>query len=246
MSGLLQRLAARATGSAWALRSDARLPFSGSPGVPEMHGVEPREPAVSHRPAQAVQARATVTPQLMVPLPEPTPATTPPLARAQQMAATEDPAAADTPRLARAQPALTRAQATAQPLAHGGRPPGSVSTAPHPATEQMPPPFTRGPTADADPEPLLPTANERVVAKAPQTAAATAQPGTPRAPHALPPRLQALATPAPASEPTEVHVHIGRIEVTAITQPQAPKRAARERSQPLSLDAYLARRKEPS
>ena len=34
MTGLLQRLAARATGSAWALQSDARLPFAGVTSSP--------------------------------------------------------------------------------------------------------------------------------------------------------------------------------------------------------------------
>lgn len=241
MSGLLQRLAARATGSAWALRSDARLPFASAPAMAEVQAMEPIEAASAHRPAQAGQAPAAMSAQIMVPFPEPTP----PLARAQQMAAAEEPPATalrPTPR----QLAAAHIDTSAQPPALGDRPRGSVATAHRPVTGHAPEPLAQRPTPYADPAPLLPTASERGTAKARQTAAGTAQPGTPRTPHALQPLRQPLATPATASEPTEVHVHIGRIEVTAITQPQAQKRAARERSQPLSLDAYLARRKEPS
>ncbi|OGB18810.1 MAG: hypothetical protein A3E51_17970 [Burkholderiales bacterium RIFCSPHIGHO2_12_FULL_67_38] len=44
-------------------------------------------------------------------------------------------------------------------------------------------------------------------------------------------------------ETTEVHVSIGRIEVTAIHEPAAPtQRPAARRKAPVSLDEYLARR----
>jgi hypothetical protein len=43
-------------------------------------------------------------------------------------------------------------------------------------------------------------------------------------------------------ETTEVHVSIGRIEVTAIHEPPPPKPAAPRRNAPMSLDDYLARR----
>ncbi len=44
-------------------------------------------------------------------------------------------------------------------------------------------------------------------------------------------------------EPDEVHIHIGRIEVTAIREPEQRKRETRKGSAPLSLDDYLSRRK---
>ena len=48
--------------------------------------------------------------------------------------------------------------------------------------------------------------------------------------------------PAAATD-TEVHIHIGRIEVTAVQENAAPTRPGpRERVQPMSLDAYLARK----
>ena len=43
-------------------------------------------------------------------------------------------------------------------------------------------------------------------------------------------------------EITEVHVSIGRIEVTAVHESPPPKRQAPTPAKPLSLDEYLARR----
>ena len=73
----------------------------------------------------------------------------------------------------------------------------------------------------AVPEALLPAQAERATARA----ADAARPAT-----------------AAAAEPTEVHVHIGRIEVTAVQAPAPPKRPSRSGQAPMSLDAYLAKR----
>jgi hypothetical protein len=55
------------------------------------------------------------------------------------------------------------------------------------------------------------------------------------------PSLRPSASPVQATaEPTEVHVHIGRIEVTAVHEPPAPHRPAPPRAAPMSLQAYLA------
>jgi hypothetical protein len=75
-------------------------------------------------------------------------------------------------------------------------------------------------------------------------------------PPLLPLRTPDWATPAappfaPAAEhtgrgqgeeTTEVHVHIGRIEVTAVHEAPASKRPASERAKPTTLEDYLARR----
>ncbi|QKE63246.1 hypothetical protein HNE05_07700 [Aquipseudomonas campi] len=53
----------------------------------------------------------------------------------------------------------------------------------------------------------------------------------------------ASAPPIPSPQPDEVHIHIGRIEVTAIQESAPSKRASRKGAAPLSLDDYLARRK---
>jgi hypothetical protein len=43
-------------------------------------------------------------------------------------------------------------------------------------------------------------------------------------------------------ETTEVHISIGRIEVTAVHEPAPAKPAAARRNAPMSLDDYLAKR----
>jgi hypothetical protein len=97
-----------------------------------------------------------------------------------------------------------------------------------------------------------------------------AQAGTPPAttsrhtepPRLLPPQAEVLRQPAPrpatghgpsstaagpppqaaTAQETEVHIHIGRIEVTALHEAPRPAARPRERPQPVSLDAYLAAR----
>lgn len=53
---------------------------------------------------------------------------------------------------------------------------------------------------------------------------------------------RAETTPTPASEPTEVHVHIGRIEVTAVAEAAPTRSRPRTGKAPMSLEQYLARR----
>jgi hypothetical protein len=43
-------------------------------------------------------------------------------------------------------------------------------------------------------------------------------------------------------EPSEVHIHIGRIEVTAMHEAAPPRRPPVQKPPPMSLDAYLAKR----
>ena len=51
-----------------------------------------------------------------------------------------------------------------------------------------------------------------------------------------------MAAPSGPGADTEVHIHIGRIDVTALHEAPRPKAKPRERTQPVSLDAYLAAR----
>ena len=85
-----------------------------------------------------------------------------------------------------------------------------------------------------------------------QTSPADASPIEPGAPEPLLPSLASTPTansvaamqiPAATSDtPNEVHVHIGRIEVTAVQSSEPRKRKAKAAQQPMSLDDYLARR----
>jgi len=47
---------------------------------------------------------------------------------------------------------------------------------------------------------------------------------------------------APEAAPDEIHVHIGRIEVTAVSEAPKPKARAARGQAPMSLDDYLAKR----
>ncbi|QID17622.1 hypothetical protein G3580_08175 [Nitrogeniibacter mangrovi] len=76
---------------------------------------------------------------------------------------------------------------------------------------------------DTGPAPLLPRRQARTRPSPPST-----------------PNRQAAEPPA---EPNEVHVHIGRIEVTAVQEAAAPKARPKRGQAPMSLDDYLARRR---
>ena len=243
MNGLLQRLAARATGSAWALRSDARLPFAGN--AAGMAEASPQAPDAPTAPPPSTQTDAGQRP----------------VARHTQAPA---PMAAEAPLRADVhshQPTTTPSQPLRPPPMPISAKGGSMGG---PDADDMPPvigPDTAsattaktpapGPLAAPDPAPLLPLQRGR--GPAGTSAAATAsqgklQPEATDAPGALAPlpRPQPFTAPLKRAEPAEVHIHIGRIEVTAAAEPPAPRRQTRERTPPLSLDTYLARRKEPS
>ncbi|RST50123.1 hypothetical protein [Variovorax sp. MHTC-1] len=230
MTGLLHRLAQRAAGNAWTVRSDVRLPF-GADGfdrpqddtarsrmeaaVPKTHA--PGRPGPSE-PASLV----TAAPEQAVPSLVPSPAAAAQPGRAQPIArqsvATRTPVATTTPAQPHGAPGTAAVPAAAMPAM------ASLHT---PARPQSPPPPRREELA-----PLLPSQ--------PSTAghaAALAQTGRGPAAFALRPAPQAAA-----SQETEVHIHIGRIDVTALHEAPRPKARPRERTQPVSLDAYLAAR----
>lgn len=247
MTGLLQRLAARATGSAWALRSDARLPFAGMQRMLETQAFEPPDWSTAYDTTQPGEGHHPTPRQVMPSAAMTAQSHTPPPDRPEPIDVQEPSDTEHAPGHRRA--ALTRQtqtlpQTQARPTASPGlgdtvhaastSVAGTVTTPAFvPLAAQVPAArMAQNPAAQRDPAPLLPASPARAL-----------HTGTPRAAHALDPSRQPSP---PAAEPAEVHVHIGRIEVTAIAQPPAHKPAVRERSQPLSLDAYLARRKEPS
>jgi hypothetical protein len=49
------------------------------------------------------------------------------------------------------------------------------------------------------------------------------------------------STAAPGEDNTEVHIHIGRIDVTAVHETPAARRRAPGAPAPMSLDGYLAK-----
>ena len=89
------------------------------------------------------------------------------------------------------------------------------------------------PSDSATPSPLLPLKNTAPSALNP---GAVAHRGEPRG----------AAWQSQVEETTEVHVSIGRIEVTAVHEAPPPKRQAPVTAKPMTLDEYLARRQRQS
>ncbi len=247
MTGFLQRLAQRANGSARTVRAasgtrfapeplghsapipqeapapEARTPFEpagSTTGTPPGAGTG-RVPDPAFAPADARRQRAAEPPR-----------------RGQTAATASAPAPLQEPAdVTAAAPSPARA-ARAKASMTTPRPPHPVDEAPaarsaNPATSAPVPPGPDAPLATASlpdwpqVEPLLaPTIRVRWPTSA-----------------ALPPQGHQPSRGGPADTTTEVHVSIGRIEVTAIHEPAAPaQRPAARRKAPVSLDEYLARR----
>lgn len=270
MTGFLHRLAQRANGSARVVRV-AATPWSQlagpardqelvpEPTVPQHHGAPsaagPQATQPADRTGTVAPAFADPQPHDIRPLPtqaaparrpagtgatDATPQTAPP----QPVAGHDRPARANRPLQQ-----VEGATATRQPA------PAAMPSPPHaPSTGREPPPdHPAGFPADAG---RHGASRQTTVADGPRPRAdadrmppwlVTAPP--PHAAHRPPAPVQQQAAPLrmPSSAPaetTEVHVHIGRIEVTALQQqPPAPRKAPRAGRAPLSLDAYLARRR---
>ncbi|WP_275630165.1 hypothetical protein [Pseudomonas sp. 273] len=131
------------------------------------------------------------------------------------------------------QPRLPELLLAEQPLnlvihAPGGAP--AETAAPTPVAMHETPPHHQAPTR-ADATPPSPTTPRLPPLLAPMAPATAPQP------RVAPPQ----AEPVPR-QPDEVHIHIGRIEVTAIQETAPARREARKGPPPLSLDDYLARR----
>lgn len=243
MTGLLHRLAARANGTAWSVRSDSRLPFAteGLETAPTLAAQPPQaepmpqpQPAMPNAagPAQVAGAPTAVPPTPMLPsrlqqAPWPAPPNAPSAAPRPQAALRHgslDPLANDAP----SPPQLPTPHAT------GTQPAAAMSLASPlaPAARSAQPPAFTPFTQQRDPAPLLPDH---------QGAAPSAMPASP-ATHARAATWAGSVPPA-AREDTEVHIHIGRIDVTAVHEAPKARPRARERAQPVSLHDYLATRK---
>ncbi|MCY1273847.1 hypothetical protein D9M70_224610 [compost metagenome] len=241
MSGLFRRLAAQASGQRGAtLHAPARLPYQ--PAPERLAPVDPLPAAPAMLPPQPIAVRR---PAPDVPLSSPV--------RRSPAAATT--VAASVP----AQPpqVIPEMAGDAPPPGSAPTPPALTWTVPAPLLGERP--VAEAPRSLAEP-PAPPSAPRSEPAAAPPPPAAhldvlVVGPDVPPAPLRLPPALLPRAAAAagrpapalearaePAREPDEVHIHIGRIEVTALQEPAPARREARKGPPPLSLDDYLARR----
>lgn len=222
MSGYLSRLAVRALGQAPAVHANVSLPFFGTrEPLPE---VESRSIGVEGRPRidrDAERSRVTASPRAAGEISPP---------HALLMPLSEQPLSIS--------PGQSGAKATPKaPQVGLPVPEPRADEAPRPATEVV-----------SDP-PLVPIrVVEPGVAPAPATAA---QAPLARLAAASPPlatsraaarRTSERSKPAPEAPPSDVYIHIGRIELTAVSKPAPPRRSPQPAKKPMSLDEYLQRR----
>jgi hypothetical protein len=226
MSGLLHRLAERTlSGAAPRVRSVAPVPWLATP--------------------EFVDAAEPVAPGLASAAPQPP--TAKPFAPEAPGAALDHPADAPSPKPA-VVPAATAA-ATEHEDAVAPGPPAlgveprqvSATTADTPAAQYNPSPLTASPQAFA--ATVAPLSNPVPARNLPAPLLAS-----PSDVHADPVGARTglpVAVAALDSEPaTEVHVHIGRVELTAIAESSPPQRRTRSATTGRSLDEYLQQRKE--
>lgn len=214
MSGLLRNLGARALGTAPRLRSRASLPYEAAPSLREEAPASPALPAA--RAEEPSRPGADLVP-----------------------VAELEGASARTVSAGREADARFEAQ------------PPHPDDAPHPAQRVLP---ARAPRAEPPrasfPAALRAHGREHADERGSRAPALpmTLEPLLPTRPVAPTWHQPADVAPArPSADPlvdetTEVHVSIGRIEVTAVHEAPPRKRAAARAKTPMSLDEYLSRR----
>jgi hypothetical protein len=253
VNGLLHRLAARATGTTVQVRSDARLPFGGiTPRRGDLLDTAEQASASDVRAPVSSASMASVQPHDELQSGTPAPTTAPSL---HQRPARR----ADTlPWVAQTEPGDVHAiQPTAAPLAErstsqnltqllvdGVSGEAAYATTLQAASRHEP--DSRSVAAHAHealidgtarfighPSLLMPLTDSTRSPVSPIGAA-----GAPRQPAGLTFSAHAIAS----DEPNEVHIHIGRIEVTAVHEAAPARRRATATPPPMSLDSYFAKR----
>ncbi len=249
MSGLLRRLASQTIGGGQpAIRPLARLPWAAplelaentvadtGHGLPAVWRAAPGEPPGEPSRVQPPETLTQRSPRDASP-PEPLVRPTALDPSFATQTADAQAAGAPPPRLAR-----TRAADTAAAPRETARRPDLPMVATRAPQAPRPPeqPVAPGPER---PRPVNQTAGAFIHLPAPLVEA-TALPARDQAPAS--PRIETAsrgnASRVSAHEPSEVHVHIGRIEVTAVHEAPPAREKKRAARQPMSLEAYLAKR----
>ena len=245
MIGLLHRLAARAAATAAGRRPDARLPPGGTgPAFPAAAtAAEPAFAAAPRAPApmpwEAVPPHAgphVATPlegsHVETPLPHADPAPSAIPAGPDPRAPFPDaaPRRVDAPVPPRMIDVSIDDGTARSARAESGPEPADRAAVPHPPHATGRDGAVRAVQVVRDPPLMvpLPVANRAPVPGAFAPAAMTA--------------AAAVAPNGVRTEPDEVHIHIGRLEGTAVQDGPAARRRPQPARPPMSLDAYFARR----
>ena len=269
MKGLLHRLAARATGTAVPIRSDARLPFGesslgrhSSADIPQAFEEAPtidtsappsQVPTATRTDSQSTSPRRTIDRSSQ----------DPPASREHAHVTTIVEAHAPPPATAR--PAE---RTVTQPPGERTFPPGlplplvdseltataNVVTSHEPTSsrssalrQREPPVPTEAPRTSSEPSLLLPAEGSDLptfrtvtpyLGPLTQQMSSLTSHMSPRQPTG---RISMPQTPS-NEQATEVHIHIGRIDVSSVREAAPPRRKAPAKPEPVSLDAYLAKR----
>jgi hypothetical protein len=265
MTGLLHRLGARATGTGWTVHSDARLPFhagllaDGAPppaesALPASIGTQ----ADVNTPAATRRAAVHAAPHAATPFDAATRSDPPAPAPLRPVSARALSPSASRASGTEAAPAATAAPRPGQPASMAATStmalPSMAPEMPRHAGAQRAQDGTSHPAAMREPAPLRPPLAAGSMPSSSRPASTPAHAGAPRngAAASIRPLRATVSTsawpavaPVPAHAPTEVHIHIGRIDVTALPATPAPRSAKPARTEPMSLDSYLKTRRTP-
>jgi hypothetical protein len=231
MARYLRQLAEQAIGPAPALRSAMAAAFAPEPAVAGDEVDPILAPALATEGPRTTEAVVSEPRSLRTIAASPdSPSKSPDTKPAGAVIATTTAASGNPPPSAGDhEPAPATARGPAPPAAGRNRPSISSRRAPSVATTERPPHGEQAITSST--EPSSPTAG------------ATLRPAPPpvREGQARPAAARARVEPAAAQAP-DIHIHIGRIELTAATPAAAAKRTAAPGAKPMTLDAYLRQR----
>lgn len=266
MNGLLHRVAARAMGNAVSVRSNARLPYGGGapiwadtsasefadapkhpaprPRVPQPGGIEPGLPPRTAEQAAWGTGFGEAPPGMVSsvehdPIDEPTPgvAALPERPSPIALRMARDTGSGDVPAGIASRSAHELIDKPAPDVVALSEQPLFVRTEAPLATRSEPPAghghSPRMAWVPTEPNLLMPPAADRSAVAPPIRSAMGATPQ---------PAPWAQAGADVANEAAEVHIHIGRIDVTAVHAAPPPHRKQAPTQAPMSLDTYLARR----
>lgn len=238
MTGVLHRLAAQAMGSGGTVRSAARLPFLGAPGLVERNSpIDPSSeaPIVSPRLDEPTDfaPSATLPAGLPVRAPKAFVGSVVPREVSLGIKPPVETATTESRRVVRGEtkfiepepPARTQTDIGARRAPEPRKPAPSDASRERSTSEAMPP----LPPRTQFPEPLLPVQNVPVSAIAPR-----AEPSA---------EASLAGRSARTDEGGDVHVTIGLIELTAVHEAPRIKPSAPRQAPQLTLDDYLARRR---